>query len=132
MIKKISLCPEMIYSPFGNYSHAIMDAKTGLLVTSGQLGINRNGFIPDSFAEQTEICFDNILSIIKDAELTLDHVVRVTAFVTDRKNFNDYMAVRDHYFKDVSVKPASNLLVVSGFTKPEFLVEIEAMASFFN
>ena len=128
MIKKISLCPESIYRPFGNYSHAIMDAKTGLLVTSGQLGINRNGFIPDSFVEQTEICFDNILSIIKDAELTLDHVVRVTAFVTDRKNFNDYMAVRDHYFKDVSVKPASTLLVVSGFTKPEFLVEIEILA----
>ena len=40
----------------------------------------------------------------------------------------DYMAVRDRLVADLPVKPASTLMIVSGFTRPEFLVEVEATA----
>ena len=38
------------------------------------------------------------------------------------------MQVRDKIFFSLPVKPASTLLVVSGFTKPIFLVEVEIIA----
>ena len=38
------------------------------------------------------------------------------------------MKVRDDFFLDIKIKPASTLLIVSGFNKPEFLVEIEVIA----
>jgi enamine deaminase RidA (YjgF/YER057c/UK114 family) len=40
-----------------------------------------------------------------------------------------YREVRDRWVAGLSVKPASTLVIVSGFTRPEFLVEIEALAA---
>ena len=125
---KISLLPKDIYKPFGQYSHGIFNKKTGLLITSGQLGINKDGSIPNSFSEQTKVCFKNIWSIIKEAGLSLDDIIKINAFVTDRKYFKDYMIVRDNFLSHVLIKPSSTLMIVSGFTKPEFLIEIEVIA----
>ena len=125
---KVRLSPKDIYKPFGEYSHGVLDKNSGLLVTSGQLGINNDGTIPNSFSEQTKICFSNILSIIKEANYSIDNILRLNTFVTDRKYFKDYMIIRDSFFKDTLIKPSSTLIVVSGFTKPEFLIEIEVIA----
>jgi enamine deaminase RidA (YjgF/YER057c/UK114 family) len=38
-----------------------------------------------------------------------------------------YMAVRDRYV--TQPPPASTLMIVSGFTRPEFKVEVEAIAA---
>ena len=92
------------------------------------MAINLDGSIPSSFVKQAEICFSNILSIIKEVNCDLENIVRLNTFLTDRKNLNEYMEVRDNFFSNISVKPASTVVIVSGFTKPEFLVEIEATA----
>lgn len=39
------------------------------------------------------------------------------------------MTARDAWLAGVDRLPASTLVIVSGFTRPEFLVEIEAMAA---
>jgi len=124
----VSLTPKDIFLPFGKYSHGILNKNTGLLVTSGQLGIKKDGSIPISFKEQTEVCFSNIISILKEANYNLEHVIKISSFLTSRKNFKDYMVVRDKLFLGLSIKPASTLLIVSGFTKSEFLIEIEVIA----
>ena len=124
----IEIKPKNIYKPFGNYSHGILNKKTGLLLISGQLGIDINGEIPKLFSKQAELCFSNISEILKEANYSLFDVLKVTTFVTSRKYFKDYMKVRDSIFKKVRIKPASTLLIVSGFTKPSFLIEIEVIA----
>ena len=124
----IEIKPKKIYKPFGNYSHGILNKKTGLLLISGQLGIDVNGEIPKLFSKQAELCFSNIRAILKEANYSLFDVLKVTTFVTNRKFFRDYMKVRDNVFREVSIKPASTLLIVSGFTKPSFSIEIEVIA----
>ena len=126
--KKIGISPTTIHKPFGNYSHGILKSKNGFLMTSGQLGINLDGSIPTSFSEQTNLCFSNIFLIIKEAELEPKDILRINTFLTDRQNLNEYMKIRDKFFSNISVKPASTVVIVSGFTKEEFLVEIEATA----
>lgn len=126
--KKIGISPTTIHKPFGNYSHGILKSKNGFLMTSGQLGINLDGSIPTSFSEQTNICFSNIFSIIKEAAFHPEDILRLNTFLTDRENLNEYMKIRDKFFSNISVKPASTVVIVSGFTKEEFLVEIEATA----
>ena len=126
--KKIGISPQSIHKPFGNYSHGILNSTTGLLVTSGQLGITLDGSIPTSFSEQTEICFSNIFAIIKEAKLNLEDILRLNTFLTNRQNLDEYMKIRDRFFSNLSVKPASTVVIVSGFTKEDFLVEIEATA----
>ena len=124
----IEIKPKNIYKPFGNYSHGILNKKTGLLLISGQLGIDVNGKIPKLFSKQAELCFSNVRAILQEANYSLFDVLKVTTFVTNRKFFRDYMKVRDSVFREVSIKPASTLLIVSGFTKPSFSIEIEVIA----
>jgi enamine deaminase RidA (YjgF/YER057c/UK114 family) len=54
-------------------------------------------------------------------------IVRINAFVTDRAHMAGYMASRDRHV--ASPPPASTLMIVSGFTKPEFKVEVEVVAA---
>ena len=51
------------------------------------------------------------------------------AFVTARDHMAGYMAARDAWLADVTRLPASTLVIVSGFTRPEFLVEVEVTAA---
>ena len=55
--------------------------------------------------------------------------MRVNAYVTDRSHMAGYMAARDSWLADVPHLPASTLMIVSGFTRPEFVVEIEVVAN---
>ena len=126
--KKIPITSEKIHKPFGEYSLAVLNKKSGLLVTSGQLGIDRVGKIPKTIGEQAKLCFNNINEILDQAKFNKTHILRVNAFLTNRENITEYMKIRDDFFLDIKIKPASTLLIVSGFNKPEFLVEIEVIA----
>jgi len=56
-------------------------------------------------------------------------VIRINAFVTAREHMRGYMAARDVWLADVARLPASTLVIVQGFTRPEFLVEVEVTAA---
>jgi enamine deaminase RidA (YjgF/YER057c/UK114 family) len=121
------LNPAGIRAPFGRYSHGMAVMETGRMVfCSGQLGVGPDDTVPDTVAAQAEVCFRNIAAILAEAGLGLADVVRLSAFVTRREHMRDYMAVRDRFVGDPP--PASTLVIVSGFTRPEFLVEVEATA----
>lgn len=122
------LTPTAIRPPFARYSHAV-EVSTGarLVFTSGQLGAHPDDTVPPTVEEQAEICFANIAAILADAGLGLGDIVRIDAFVTAREHMKGYMAVRDRLVGDPP--PASTLMIVSGFTRPEFLVEIEVVAA---
>lgn len=122
-----ALNPDTMAAPFGDYSHGIA-ASGGLIVTSGQLGLALDGTVPKDVCAQADLCFANIHAILAKAGADFSHVLRFTAFVTRREDMAAYMAVRDRRVQGLTVKPASTLLIVSGFTRAEFLVEIEAMA----
>jgi 2-iminobutanoate/2-iminopropanoate deaminase len=121
------LNPASIRAPFGHYSHGMAVAGAGTMVfCSGQLGVGADDSVPGTIAQQAEICFRNIAAILAEAGLGMADVVRLNAFVTRREHMKDYMGVRDRFVGDPP--PASTLVVVAGFTRPEFLVEVEATA----
>lgn len=116
-------------APFGAYSHGIAAPAGGrLLVTSGQLGLAADGTCPPDVAGQAAICLAAIDGVLAAAGATRADVLRLTAYVTRRADFAAWMAVRDGWLSDVTVKPASTLLIVGGFTRPDFLIEVEALA----
>ena len=55
-------------------------------------------------------------------------IAHVTAYGTDRAHLVGYVAARDLVFQNNAVLPSSTLLIVSGFTKPEFNIAIEVLA----
>jgi enamine deaminase RidA (YjgF/YER057c/UK114 family) len=125
-----SLVPGQIAPPFGHYSHGVeVEAGKRLVRTSGQLGLRADGSVPQDIESQAEICFANIDAILAEADMTRAAIVHITAYVTKREDMRSYMKVRDAYVAGLETPPASTLLIVSGFTREEFRVEIEVMAA---
>ena len=125
-----SIIPSDIRPPFARYTHGIeIPANHRLIQTSGQLGITPDDHIPDDPYDQAMICFDNISKILEVGDMSIEDIAHVTAYVTDRVHMAGYMAARDQVFQNKTVLPSSTLLIVSGFTNPEFKVEVEVLAS---
>ncbi len=120
--------PASIHPPFSNYAHGMeVPAGARLLFCSGQLGIAADAAIPQDAGAQTEICFANIRAVLQSAGMDFADIVRINAYVTDRAFLPDYMAVRNALFP--AEAPASTLMIVSGFAREIFKVEIEVIAA---
>lgn len=123
-----ALAPAAIRPPFARYSHGVeVPAGTRLVFCSGQLGVAADDSVPEDAGAQAELCFSNIAATLAEAGMTLAHILRINAYVTDRAFLRPYMAVRDRLFADPL--PASTLMIVAGFARPEFKVEVEAVAA---
>ncbi|MBZ9732381.1 RidA family protein [Mesorhizobium sp. CA15] len=122
------LAPKSIKPPFARYSHGVeIPAGKRLVLCSGQLGIGPDDAVPEDAGAQAELCFKNIAAILSEAGLTLNDIVRINAFVIGREHLQAYMDVRNRLFSDPA--PASTLMIVSGFARPEFKVEVEVLAA---
>ncbi|MBB3772311.1 enamine deaminase RidA (YjgF/YER057c/UK114 family) [Angulomicrobium tetraedrale] len=122
------LLPVAIRRPFARYSHAVeVPAGARLLLVSGQLGISAQDDIPESAEAQADLCFAALAACLAEADMGVADIVRLNAYVTDRAHMAGYMAARDRFIADPP--PASTLMIVSGFTRPEFKVEVEALAA---
>ena len=125
-----SLTPSSLAPPFARYAHGVaIEAGQRLVRTSGQLAMAKDGTIPDGAEAQAALIFESIDAILAEGGLRREDVCHISAFVTGREHMAGYMKARDVFLADVPTLPASTLIIVSGFTKPEFLVEIEVMAA---
>lgn len=123
-----SLTPPTIRRPFANYSHGVLIAPGArVMLTSGQLGVGPDDAIPAGVEAQAVLCFENIGAILAAGGMGFGDVIKLVAYVTERSAFPVYGAVRDRYVPGGEF--ASTLVIVSGFTRPEFLIEIEATAA---
>jgi enamine deaminase RidA (YjgF/YER057c/UK114 family) len=122
------LTPASIRPPFANYAHAVeVAAGSRLLFVSGQLGVGPDDVAPEGAEAQARLCFANIAAILAEAGMEMRDVVRLNAYVAGREHLAGYMRARDAAVGEPP--PASTLMVVSGFARPEFVVEIEAVAA---
>jgi 2-iminobutanoate/2-iminopropanoate deaminase len=123
-----TVTPQDIAPPFARYSHAVeIPPGARTLVCSGQLGISPELNVPEGAEAQTALCFENIGAILREAGMDYADIVRINAFVTGREHLPGYMAARDRF--TATPPPASTLMIVSGFARPEFIVEIEVIAA---
>jgi len=120
--------PAGIRPPFGRYSHGIaVPAGARLVFCSGQLGLKPGDMLPPTVEGQTEVCFQNIAAILAEDGMGLGDLIRLNGYVTKRDDMKAYMTVRDRFVSEPL--PASTLMIVAGFTRSEFLVEVEAVAA---
>lgn len=102
-----------------------VDAKQTLYI-SGQIGIDASGACSPDFATQTRQVWSNLEAILKDAGMALSDIVKTTIFLVDRADYPAFVDIRKEVLK--GHKPASTLVYVSGLVRPEWKVEIEAIA----
>jgi enamine deaminase RidA (YjgF/YER057c/UK114 family) len=120
--------PESVARPFSNYVHAVEapgDARW--LFVSGQLGVAKDGSVPEDFAAQAEQAFSNVLAILEEAGMGTADIVRINSYLTDANDIAAYRAIRDRMLDNQAT--ASTMLVVAGLAGPRYRIEVEAVAA---
>jgi 2-iminobutanoate/2-iminopropanoate deaminase len=123
-----ALSPPSVRPPLARYSHGIaVPAGHRLVFTAGQLGIDLDENIPSDSEAQADICFANIAAILAEDGMTMANVIRLSVYVTAREHMPGYRNARDRQFP--GTPPTTTLIMVSGLVRPEFVIEIEAVAA---
>src|SRR5512141_2903118 len=99
-----------------------------LLFISGQAAIDETGSVVGvgDFDAQAEQTFRNLRRVLVAGGSDLEHVVKVTIFLTDMGNFSKIVELRGRWF--APPWPADTIVEVSALALPELEIEIEAIA----
>ena len=106
------------------YSRAVVAGDW--VFVSGTTGFDYSTMsISDSLDEQTEQCLKNIESALRDANSSLEDVVRVTYVLPNGAEFAQCWPVLRKYFGEV--RPAA-MMISAGLADPRMKIEIEVTA----
>lgn len=114
--------------PVNGYSHAV--AFTGTMVAvSGQVPLDGDGrpVGPNDAEAQVRQVFANLDTALRAAGSGLEHVVKLTVYLTDLADLPAFRRVRDE-LQNPALPPASSLVQVAGLVSPDFRVEVDALA----
>jgi 2-iminobutanoate/2-iminopropanoate deaminase len=101
-------------------------AGSRLLFISGQVPERPDGSVPEDFAAQCRVTWANIERQLHNAGMSLDHLVKVTTFLSDRRYRAENSTVRREVLKDRT--PAVTIIIADIYDKA-WLLEIEAIAA---
>ena len=114
--------------PVGPYSPSVSvpDGAGGFVFTSGQLGLVEGALVSGGVAPQLRQAIKNLGSVLADAGVTLNDVVKTTVFLAD---INDYAEMNTVYVDEFhGHRPARSAMAVAALPLGA-VVEIEAVAS---
>jgi enamine deaminase RidA (YjgF/YER057c/UK114 family) len=118
--------PDDLPAPAG-YSHVVSIPAGRLVWTSGQLGLDVAGAVPNGWDAQTRSVLTNVGRALRAAGADWPDVVKLTFFVVDVSALPVIRQVRDE-FVDTTRPPTSSLVQVAGLARPDVLIEVEAVA----
>jgi len=124
-MKKV-IAPSSLHRPFG-YAHAIQIEKT--LYISGQvpLDMDLKSVGEGDIAAQTEQVYANMEKVVKSAGGSMRNIVMLNIYCTDLDAYDKHTrSVRKKYFGDYY--PATTAVEVRRLYRPEYMIEIEAIA----
>jgi enamine deaminase RidA (YjgF/YER057c/UK114 family) len=121
--------PGLAKSP--RYSHVAEVSRGRLILISGQVSQDAKGdpVGPGDMAAQTRQVFENLKVGLAGSGATYKDVVQLTSYIVDiPKNIEAYREVRQDYLSGLAQPPTSTTVGVSALVRPEYLLEVEAIA----
>jgi enamine deaminase RidA (YjgF/YER057c/UK114 family) len=114
------------------YSQVVAARPGQTIYVAGQVSLDRDGRVvgEGDFRAQCRQTFANVGRALEAAGADFSHVVKLTTFVTDMSALAEFRAARDEVLGPAigAPPPASTLVQVQQLFRPEFLIEIEAVA----
>lgn len=127
---KESLLPEGAAEIMGAYSQGLkvdLGNNKEMIFVTGQIAQDSNGnVVCEDIEGQTEYVFNCIQNILKEANASIDDVVKAQIFLTDIGDFSKVSPIRNKYF--INSKPVSTMVEVSNLVKKGCKIEIEVIA----
>ena len=119
--------PPELPKPSSNYAQGVLvSAGARRLILSGQVGMGADGVLREGLEAQTEQVFDNILALLKAADMELKDLVKIVTYCTRP---DELAIVRQVRARKLGIHtPASTFLIVPALANPGFLIEIEGEA----
>lgn len=109
----------------GPYSQAV--AAGEFVFCSGQVPLEptTGELVEGTVADQTRRCLDNLSAVLEESGSSLDHVIKVTAYLVDMGTFAEFNEVYAEYFTGET--PARATVGVAALPKGA-QVEVECVA----
>jgi 2-iminobutanoate/2-iminopropanoate deaminase len=108
--------------------YSVATEANGFVFISGQVAIDPGGgATPGDVVDQARLIMDNLGVILGDLGLGYDDIVKATIFLTDVGDFAAVNRIYGGYFP--TEPPARSTFQVAALPRPEFKVEIEAVAA---
>lgn len=115
-----------------HFAHGVeVSGASRILFLAGQTSVDPDGraMHPGDMAAQLERAFDNLETVLSEAGLAMENLVRLNYYVTDMAAFREARGVIAARLGDLPVKPSGCLLGVTCLAHPDLLIEIEATAA---
>jgi len=125
--------PETMAKPAAGYSQ-VADVTGGKLVyIAGQVALDRSGNLvgKDDFQAQARQVFENLKAAVEAAGGDFSNVVKLNYYCVasvDNSQMPALREIRDKYVNTAS-PPTSTLVFVNRLARPEFLLEVDAVAA---
>ena len=87
-----------------------------------------DGSTAEGIEAQARTALENVRALLAGAGMATGDLVKMTVFVTDIRYADAYRAARDAVLGE-DARVASTLLAVTALAKPEWLIEVEAVAA---
>ncbi|MBR0773224.1 RidA family protein [Bradyrhizobium diazoefficiens] len=123
----VSHNPATVCPPAAGYCMGLeVKQHRRLLFISGQVPERLDGTVPEGFEAQCEQSWRNVVEVLAAAGLGVEHLVKVTTFLTDRSQLVANRAIRSKVLGEH--QPALTVVVVQTVDS-KWLLEIEAIAA---
>jgi 2-iminobutanoate/2-iminopropanoate deaminase len=106
-------------------AHEVSGARR-LLFISGQIPVGPDQRVPGDFGSQARLVWAHIADLLAGAGMTLDDLVKVTIFLSDRRYRAENAAVRKEVLGD---RAPALTIIIAGIYDEAWLLEIEAVAA---
>ena len=119
--------PDTIHKPLGLYNHqAEVSGNAKLLFVAGQMGMDKQGNVPEDTISQLELALDNVLLNLEAAGMKKENLVKLIYYFVGPIDSAQRRSVVSAKLGEH--KPCSTVLFISGLAGEAYKVEIDAWA----
>jgi monoamine oxidase len=121
--------PHHLFDSRPTFSHVTTTTEPSrIIATAGQVGVDTNGVVPTDYDAQIALAFSNLRRALEAAGASVKNIMKLTYYIVNydfygRRYFKHLYEFLDGYH------PATTLIPVAALARPEFLFEVEALAT---
>lgn len=124
--------PETMAKPTAGYSQVAEVGDGKIVYIAGQVALDKSGNLvgKDDFRAQTEQVFENLKAAVEAAGGDFNSVIKLNYYCAasvDASQMTVVREVRDKYVNTAN-PPTSTFVFVQRLVRPEWLIEVEAVA----
>jgi enamine deaminase RidA (YjgF/YER057c/UK114 family) len=124
--------PDSMAKPTAGYSQVAEVTGGKVVYIAGQVAIDRSGSLvgKDNFRAQVQQVFENLKAAVEAAGGDFNSVIKLNYYCAESVDPSEITTVREIRDKYVNTAnpPASTFAVVNRLVRPEWLIEVEAVA----